>query len=80
MAQRYCTMPKIPFLRPWFERKFGDLCEWHDNQYDIIRCEDDRLLVDFEFAYQVSRRGSYWLAVFALIFFRLPWVKPEGLR
>ena len=30
-----CTMPKIPFLRDWYNREFEDLCEIHDLLYEL---------------------------------------------
>lgn len=85
MADRYCTMPKIPWFRDWFESKFGDLCEKHDTQYRHISAIDEPVVFkkrfkhesDFGFALSVALRGYVALAILALIFFQLPWVGPK---
>lgn len=74
MPKRYCTMPKIPWFRDWFEAKFGDLCEKHDLQYASITTVEDKIQSDFWFAKEVALRGYMFLAILSLIAFQLPWV------
>lgn len=74
MSKRFCTMPNIPFLRDWFEGKFGDLCEAHDMVYTTMLLKQEKDESDFEFAKGVAMRGHVWLAILALIAFQLPWV------
>ena len=82
MKKRYCTLPKIPWFRKWFEGKFGDLCKIHDDDYAAINDSDAsesdkkqmKILTDFRFAQCIAIRGHVFLAIGALMFFQLPWV------
>ena len=81
MAKRYCTMPKIPYFRDWYENKFGDLCAIHDVEYEMIsegifthQDEEDKLIADFDFACGIAQRGYFMLAILSLMAVNLPWV------
>lgn len=68
---RYCTMPKIPFFRDWYENKFGDLCYLHDLDYYNGM---DKIEADYIFCQQIAQRGYKWLAILTLIAINMPWV------
>ena len=74
MSKRYCTMPKIPWFRDWFEGKFGDLCEAHDAEYVAIEDQESKYWSDFKFACKIAQRGYFWFAIGALLLVSLPWV------
>jgi hypothetical protein len=68
MYKRYCTMPAIPWFRDWFEGKFGDLCEAHD---DVKRC---KLCGDWRFIRGIASRGYWYLVPFVYMAINMPWV------
>lgn len=74
MTKRYCTMPKVPWFRNWFEDKFGDLCARHDAEYQVIETLADKYDSDFLFACEIAKRGHFILAILALIAVSMPWV------
>lgn len=38
MIKRYCSVPRIPYVRPWIEERFGDICRDHDEAYGAGKC------------------------------------------
>lgn len=71
MTKRYCTMPKVPWFRDWFEEKFGDLCKTHDEDYYKGKC---KLCSDIAFVKGIFSRGYWFLTPFVFIFINMPWV------
>ena len=67
-------MPKIPFFRDWYEKKFGDLCYVHDEQYKTIKTKNDKHEVDYQFCASIAKRGYFILSVLTLLAVNLPWV------
>lgn len=65
---RYCTMPKIPWFRDWFEGKFGNLCKEHDENYAIgYRQGGCKLCHDFKFCAGIAEKGYGFLSVFVML-------------
>ena len=77
MGKRYCTMPKIPYFRKWFESNFGDLCAIHDMEYQKITNRQEKKVADFTFAMKIAERGHLFFALIALIAVSLPWVRTD---
>lgn len=75
MPRRYCTMPKIPWFRNWFESKFGDLCEAHDKAYGIGGQWQDKIDADFEMSKEMAKRGYLFLSFIVLLIFATPFIK-----
>lgn len=67
-------MPAIPLFRDWYERKFGDLCEAHDNVTDCKMCGDWRFVRD------IAKRGYLFIAIPTWIAVNMPWVWFDFMR
>ncbi len=63
-----CSMPFVPFIRPWFNAKFGDLCEKHDFNYDS---RYPRKKADIEFAASIMLRGYPFMVLLVYVFVRV---------
>jgi hypothetical protein len=63
-----CTLPKIPWFRDWFNRKFGDLCELHDFNY---QSRYPRKKADIELCASIMLRGYPVLAFLTYVFVRI---------
>jgi len=76
MRKRYCTLPKDPFgFREWFEKKFGDLCKTHDEEYFIgYRQGGCKLCSDLKFVLGIANRGYCLLAMATLFAVQMPWL------
>lgn len=64
-------MPNIPVFRDWFEKRFGDLCELHDWDYQHTKC---KLCADSRFVHAIKERGYPYLAILVWFAVQLPWV------
>jgi hypothetical protein len=62
--QRHCTLPAIPWLRDWFEKKFGDLCQEHDHRYITRKC---KFCSDWKLCLGMARRGYPVLALLTYV-------------
>jgi len=69
MPKRYCTVPAIFGFRDWFEGRFGDLCEQHDELY--VWRKGTQHQADCGLASGIMQRGCPWLAVIVYIFCRM---------
>jgi len=76
MARRFCTLPKLPFGgREWFESKFGDLCEVHDQDYKKgYQYGGCKLCRDWRFTFIIARRGHPFIAIGAFVIVQAPWL------
>ena len=71
---RYCTIPKIPWFRDWFEDRFGDLCKIHDEEYSAAKTRHEKYESDFKFTKQIAQRGYLTLSILTLMAVNMPWI------
>lgn len=71
-----CTMPDIPWFKDWFNERFGDLCEAHDEAYAQRLC---KICSDYWLAHGIADRGFLWLSFLTFLAVQLPWVWAEYL-
>lgn len=62
-----CTMPYIPWFRKWYNEKFKDLCEEHDDAY---KRQDNKEVADLLFTSQIVLRGYPTLAILSYYFLK----------
>lgn len=62
-----CTIPSILGLQAWFDKRFKDLCEQHDNAY-VARVWKLKVDSDFALAYGFALRGYALLGVLAFVY------------
>jgi hypothetical protein len=60
----------IPPLKRWLDKKYPDLCEWHDAEWKK-RVWHDKVVADHEMCVIFARHGHHALAYCAGVFFFL---------
>jgi hypothetical protein len=63
-----CSAPNIFGFRAWFEKRFKDLCDIHDEEY-LLRLWKRKVSSDFSFCAAVASRGYCFLAYASFIYF-----------
>lgn len=64
-----CTIPSLLGFREWFEARFIDACETHDNDYMVQAIT--RKQADCKMAASVIGKGYFWLGLVTYIYCRL---------
>lgn len=62
----HCSVPK-PF-KSWFDTRFTDLCDWHDEQY-VKRVWRDKVVADMVVTAEFAKRGYLWVAYGSIFYF-----------
>lgn len=65
-----CTIPRIFGFDKWFNSRFSDLCDTHDDAY-VTRVWGDKVVGDFAFCASMAARGYITLAFACFAFFSL---------
>lgn len=50
-----CTVPKLLGFKRWFDKHFGDYCEWHDLRYKATLNPFKKLWADVLFLAPIGR-------------------------
>jgi hypothetical protein len=68
-----CTLPSWFGFGPWFDKRFGEICDEHDNDYVMQALT--RKQCDLKVLSGIAMKGYPWLGVVAYVYCRaLGWV------
>lgn len=62
-----CTVPKL--IKPWFDAKFGDCCDWHDERYVARDCY--KVQADFGVSVRIAKKNVKYIPVGVIVFVAL---------
>jgi len=66
--RRYCTVPNVFGLRTWFEKRYSNLCKWHDGEW-LSRNFKRKILSDVKVHYILLTDSfkylrDFWVCLF----------------
>jgi len=64
-----CTVPSLLGFRDWFEARFAEGCETHDDDY--VAQAIDRKRADCKMAAYVISKGYFWFGLVTYIYCRI---------
>ena len=54
-----CSIPHIFGLKKWFDKNFGDCCDWHDERYVLRDCW--KVKADYGVSVRIATKKVYYL-------------------
>lgn len=61
-----CTLPEIFGLKKWFDDKFGDCCDWHDERY--LKRDCWKIQADYMLSAMIAMKGPRYFILGILAF------------
>lgn len=72
-----CSLPHILGLKNWFDRTFGDCCDWHDERYVLRDCY--KIQADYGVCVRIALKGMRYFPIAFVGFFILT-IHPLGYK
>jgi hypothetical protein len=72
-----CSIPELLGLKAWFDSRFNDCCEWHDERYVARDCY--KMWADWGVSVRIAKKHPKYIVVGALSFVALT-INPVAYR
>jgi hypothetical protein len=60
-----CSLPKVFGLKDWFDSRFNDCCEWHDERY--VKRDCWKIQADYGVSLRIAKKGYRVVGVLSFI-------------
>ena len=54
-----CSLPRLFGLKEWFDNRFGDLCDWHDERY--VKRDCWKIQADLAVSVMIAKRRPHYI-------------------